>query len=460
MSVIKLKITDNDQDMVVDIKNKEIYGDVPTPYSLIEKIFNLFPESIFKNPNLVWLDPCVGRGYFAIYLFHKLFDNLKEVFQNSEERKQHIIKNMIKMCEVNSDYYNEIYKIFGSDCNLYCGDFFSYNETCDVVIGNPPFMINGFVKTPTNNVLNKRKDGQNAWFEFIKHSISLLRNNGFLSFIVPSIWMRPDRNKVYNYMFQYDIQKIRCLTNTETNNIFKGNAQTPTCFFLLSKREKNKQLEIFDPLVKKYIKYSHDFGQAIPVHSISVFLKMKKYVDKYGCVEIKKTNVPNRKITFSDTETELYKYKNISTCKLRNRGKNQQEAYIEYNYSDKPSDYAGITKLVLAHKMYGFPYYDKEGKLGISKRDSYIITDKNLIESEKLAKFLSTKFIRYVFEGSRYRMKYIDRYVFNSIPDITKIPNFPTDITDESLYKFFKLTKTEQNCIDNFYRKKYITFYD
>ena len=82
------------------------------------------------------------------------------------------------------------------------------------------------------------------------------------------------------------------------------------------------------------------------------------------------------------------------------------------------------------------------------------------IESEKLAKFLSTKFIRYVFEGSRYRMKYIDRYVFNSIPDITKIPNFPTDITDESLYKFFKLTKTEQKCIDNFYRKKYITFYD
>ena len=96
MSVIKLKITDNNQDMVIDIKNKEIYGDVPTPYSLIEKIFNLFPESIFKNPNLVWLDPCVGRGYFAIYLFHKLFDNLEEVFQNSEERKNHIIKNMIK----------------------------------------------------------------------------------------------------------------------------------------------------------------------------------------------------------------------------------------------------------------------------------------------------------------------------------------------------------------------------
>ena len=34
--------------MVVDIKNKEIYGDVPTPYSLIEKIFN-FTLMILKN---------------------------------------------------------------------------------------------------------------------------------------------------------------------------------------------------------------------------------------------------------------------------------------------------------------------------------------------------------------------------------------------------------------------------
>ena len=447
MSILELNLNDDNQNMIIDIKNKEIYGDVPTPYSLIEKIFNLFPEDLFKNPNLVWLDPCVGKGYFAIYLFHKLYNNLDVSIPNSEERKQHILKNMIFMCEINSEYYDNLYSIFGKDCNLYCGDFFSFNGNFNIILGNPPFTVNGFIKTPTNNNLNKKHDGQNAWFEFIKHSISLIKNNGMLNFIVPSLWLRPDRNKVYNYMFQFDINKINCMTNTETNNVFNGNAQTPTCFFLLTKRKNKNKLDVFDPKLKKYICYPYNFGEMIPVHSVSVFLKMKQYVDKYGSINIRKTNVPNNKITFSETETTLYKYKNISTCKLRNIGKNKEETYIEYNYSDKPSDFYKTEKLVLAHKMYGFPFYDKDGSYGISKRDNYIITDRTSDHYYRLGNFLSTKFIRYVFEGSRYRMKYIDRHVFDCIPDIT-------------IYKFFKLTSKEVKVIDNFYKKYYKTFYD
>ena len=76
-----------------------------------------------------------------------------------------------------------------------------------------------------------------------------------LNFIVPSLWLRPDRNKVYNYMFQFDINKINCMTNTETNNVFNGNAQTPTCFFLLTKRKNKNKLDVFDPKLKKYICY-------------------------------------------------------------------------------------------------------------------------------------------------------------------------------------------------------------
>lgn len=34
--------------------------------------------------------------------------------------------------------------------------------------------------------------------------------------------MKLDKAKMYNYMLQYKIHKLRSFTNTETNKLFKG----------------------------------------------------------------------------------------------------------------------------------------------------------------------------------------------------------------------------------------------
>ena len=60
-----------------------------------------------------------------------------------------------------------------------------------------------------------------------------------------------------------------------------------------------------------------------------------------------------------------------------------------------------------------------------------------------------------MFEATRYRMKYLEKYIFNMIPDITKIPDFPTNITDETLSLYFSLTCTEQEAIENHTKKAY-----
>ena len=41
-------------------------------------------------------------------------------------------------------------------------------------------------------------------------------------------------------------------------------------------------------------------------------------------------------------------------------------------------------------------------------------------------------------------MKYLEKYVFELIPDITKIPNFPDYITDESAADFFGFSLEEK----------------
>ena len=60
-----------------------------------------------------------------------------------------------------------------------------------------------------------------------------------------------------------------------------------------------------------------------------------------------------------------------------------------------------------------------------------------------------------MFEATRYRMKYLEKYIFDMIPDITIIPDFPTIINDETLATYFSLSYTEVNAIQNHTKKAY-----
>lgn len=109
----------------------------------------------------------------------------------------------------------------------------------------------------------------------------------------------------------------------------------------------------------------------------------------------------------------------------------------------------------MAHGMYGFPYLDAEGKYGISNRDKYVILDRTMEDFIKLKAFLSTKFALYLFECTKYRMKYLEKYIFELIPDITKIEGFPEIITDITVQDFFQLTDQEKENINKLHNKDY-----
>ena len=109
--------------------------------------------------------------------------------------------------------------------------------------------------------------------------------------------------------------------------------------------------------------------------------------------------------------------------------------------------------------MYGFPYYDISGNYGISNRDNYVIYDKSDREFRILKAFLSTKFALYLFEATRYRMKYLEKYIFEMIPDISKDTNvIPEVINDEWLSNYFYLEDIERLAIENHTKRDYLSF--
>ena len=52
-------------------------------------------------------------------------------------------------------------------------------------------------------------------------------------------------------------------------------------------------------------------------------------------------------------------------------------------------------------------------------------------------------------------MKYLERYAFEFMPDITKIPDFPDIITEDTVSNYFQFTDEERLAIKNITKKEY-----
>jgi hypothetical protein len=107
----------------------------------------------------------------------------------------------------------------------------------------------------------------------------------------------------------------------------------------------------------------------------------------------------------------------------------------------------------MAHKMYGFPYIDEDGKYGISNRDNYVIIGKNMDEMRKIQLGLNNKLMLFVMTTTRYRMKYLEKYAFYYMPDFSNMNN-----VYEDFYNKIDLTQTEMEYINKEIKKNYIFY--
>ena len=85
MSIFLSNINNFPQSFNVSDDNKKNFGEVTTDYVIIEKMLNLIPIKYFQNPQLKWLDPCSGGGYFMIYLYFKLFKHLQNAIPDKKK---------------------------------------------------------------------------------------------------------------------------------------------------------------------------------------------------------------------------------------------------------------------------------------------------------------------------------------------------------------------------------------
>lgn len=430
----------------VNLENKHLFGEIHTPYAVATDLLNMLPEEVFNNPRLTWCEPGAGHGNISIVLFHKLFQKLMSSFQTKEECKWHVLQ-MITLIELNKVNVDILKTIFTEDKVVY-KDFLNYfpGEKYDVLFGNPPFNSNGTKKVPTSLTSKmKTDDGETVWCDFIIHSLNLVKDNGYLCMIIPCIWMKPDKANIYSLLTKYEILKLKCFTNTESNAMFYGEAQTPCVFVVVQKTLRTtatNNIAIFDKINNQYVNFVLHHNMPIPFSCPSIIQKIFRYTQDVGSIQVHKTNMPSKGIELNTKQSNTYKFVNIKTCVL-----NGLHPEFEYLYSVQQCPYFNMPKIIMAHGMYGFPFIDTTGQYGIANRDKYIIVQKSKKDMETLAKFLSTKSCLMFFEATKYRMRFLEKYIFEYIPDITKIENFPTIINDDSIADFFGFNDLERKSI-------------
>ena len=437
---------------ILNLENKINLGEVQTSYLIAKELLNMLPSDVFTNKSLKWCEPGAGQGNISVVLFKKLVENLSPLFSSINECKTHIINSMITLIEINKTNESRLIQLFG-ETNVISKDFLQVNsgEKYDIIFGNPPFNTNGNKKVPTNTILSKLSDGKTAWCDFVVKSMEMLNENGYMCFIIPCIWMKPDKANIYHFLTRYNIIRIKCFTNTETNAMFYGQAQTPSVFVVVQKTintNNNSQISIFDKVNDRYVEFMLFKDMPIPNFCPNIISKIYTHTQKVGSITVYKTNMPSKHTELSDKKAGKYTYINIKTCTLTGN-----KPTLEYLYSVKPCAYYNTPKIVMAHGMYGFPYIDRSGKYGIANRDKYIIMDKSYDDMCMLSSFLSTKSCLFIFEATKYRMKYLEKYIFEYIPDITKIKNFPKNITDETIADFFGFNELERKAIQTQYKK-------
>jgi hypothetical protein len=345
-------------------EEKDKHGEVFTPQILIDEMLDKLPPHVWKDSKLKWLDPANGVGNFPMIVYTRLMDGLKKWETDEKKRSSHIIQNMLYMVEINPRNVKIAKKIFGNNANICCADFleeeakwrsqFGFKdekEIFDVIVGNPPFQ-------PEKTEADKRQGshgGKKLWDKFVIKSLDLLLSKGFLCFITPPPWRKPE-HELYNVMTTNNqLLYLHIFGERQGQELF--NVTQRIDLYIIEKTPKYKNTEIIDELGNKVIldlsKWSF-----LPNYDYNTISKIITTKDK-GIKVIYDTTYHTQKPNIKSSKTDVYKYQIVHSI--------NQDGIVFWYSSDNSKGHFKVPKVLLNFNRHQYPVSDFDGKYGMSQ---------------------------------------------------------------------------------------------
>lgn len=382
-------------------KEKSELGEVFTPISMIDHMYDHFPPSVFKK-NHTWLDPSTGIGNFMIVLFFKLMKHIPII--NPTKRAKHIIENMLFMVEINPTNVTICKKIFHKLCptatpNIFKGDFLlrkfpsSWPSSFNCIVGNPPYNIGG-----TGLEGTKR-----THIIFTQHALEL--TSGYVAYICPPSYR--EANTTMNALFgRGHFHYIKIYGPADTFNLFHIQGRVDTFIFKIGKSDAKSDAKKETTINDEY-NITHnihlDLSRHIPNFGHTIFDKLYKAVLKFGTCN-----------AFRNTE--------LSTIKSDTFGCNGKNKIMHLIVQEGRRVFKSTKKHALtSHNKIlinglGIPYvfHDKQGKYGPSQSPIIILDP-----SKSLVQLLQSDLFPFIAWGLRITGNNNLPYIFDYIPNVT-----------------------------------------
>ena len=423
-----------------ELEKKE-FGEVFTPPSLIQEKFDqltLADPGIWSDPTKKFLDPANGIGNYPALAYQRLMEGLKGVIPDTAERKKHILENMLYMCELNPKNVEVSRTLFDPEgvyaLNLYQGSFLDLNpeeewkvEAFDVVFGNPPY------QPPSNG----KKGGKSLWPIFVEKSLGLLKPDGFLVFVHPALWRKPE-NELHDLMFGKQFHYLSIHSKQEGDKVF--HATTRYDWYVLQNQASKTLTQVrFDDGIQASLMITPSLPFIVN-HGGDMMEKMRQK-SPFGFLRAEMSCEGHTQREYmSKTKKDKFDYPIINSSS-KTRG-------ITVYWASKPLRNQYTQKVIFSNGEVIQPFYDS-GKFGTTQGGIYIpVSSKE--EGQKIVRYLKSKLVYYIIAATKWSNFETNKQIFWSIPHPKDLPE---NFTDADVYTYFGLTSEEIGRIEADQRK-------
>jgi hypothetical protein len=397
---------------------KKNYGEVFTPLTLVREMLDAVEKygdkGFWTNKQNRILDPAAGIGNFPLIAYEKLMEGLKDKIKNEEERRKHILKNMLFMVELNPNNIKLMKRIFrGYKINVIEGDFLS-DETkakmetrwggkvqglkFDLVMGNPPF------QKPVRGTRRGGYGGTSLWDKFV---IRILDKNGFMkqgglfSFINPSSWRKPE-SEIRTIYDKYDMIYLKINSENEGNKHF--DAGTRFDWYIIKCAKNKNFFTIISDEDNKVVKIVFDKWKFIPNGYFSLFNNLFNFSQRntFDVIYSRSAYGTDKKWINKEKINE-YKYPVVHT--LNNEG----IGLVYSSHNDK--GHFGVSKVLLTFGRHQYPYNDYKGEYGMSQI-IYGLPIKNKKEGDDIVKAINSETFKTILKYSKWNIFNTDWRMF------------------------------------------------
>jgi hypothetical protein len=293
----------------------------------------------------------------------------------------------------------------------------------DVIFGNPPY------QPPSNG----KKGGKSLWPAFVEKSIGHLKVDGYLVFVHPALWRKPE-NELHTLMFGKQFHYLSIHSKQEGDKVF--HATTRYDWYVLQNTSPTFPTPVhFDdgvtsslmitPALPFIVNHGGDVMEKMRMKSPFGFLKTEMSCEGHT----------QRDYIRKACNTEYIFPVVNSSSKVRG---------INLAWSSKALKHQYTPKVIFSNGEVIQPFYDS-GKFGTTQGGIYIPVSSEQ-EGQKVVRYLKSKLVYYIVAATKWSNFETNKQIFWSIPHPGGLPD---NFTDADVYRYFGLTPEEVSCIES-----------